>query len=94
MMVKEYLDWYWRWYLVSCGGSQKATENAVATAAKTKIIKAHNAAAIDFKTLQSRLGVKYQDENRSQSVTMDLRMEKGKQIWMSARFLGFTVAKV
>lgn len=80
--------------LISCGGSQKATENAVNSAAKTKIVKAHTAAAIDFKTLQSRLGVKYQDDNRSQSVTVDLRMEKGKQIWMSARVLGFTVAKV
>ena len=80
--------------LISCGGSQKATENAIATAAKTKIVKAHTAAAIDFKTIQSRLGVKYQDENRSQSVTVDLRMEKSKQIWMSARVLGFTVAKV
>ncbi|PRP67672.1 DUF4292 domain-containing protein [Nonlabens agnitus] len=80
--------------LISCGGSQKATENAVTTAAATKIIKSHNAAAIDFKTMQSRLGVNYQDENRSQSVTVDLRVEKGKQIWMSARVLGFTVAKV
>jgi outer membrane biogenesis lipoprotein LolB len=80
--------------LISCGGSKKVTENAVASAAKTKIVKAHKAAAIDFKTLQSRLGVNYQDENRSQSITVDLRMEKGKQIWMSARILGFTMAKV
>lgn len=79
--------------LISCGGSQKAAESAVANAAKTKVVKAHTAAAIDFKNMQSRLGVKYQDENRSQSINMDLRMEKGKQIWMSARIVGFTVAK-
>jgi hypothetical protein len=80
--------------LIACGGSQKATENAVATAAATKIIKSHNAAALSFTTLQSRLGVKYKDEKRSQSVTVDLRMKKGEKIWMSARVLGFTVAKV
>lgn len=80
--------------LISCGGSQKATENAVTTAAATKIIKSHNAAAIDFKTLQARLSVKYIDENQSKSLPVDLRIEKNKQIWMSARFLGFTVAKV
>ncbi|WP_231862356.1 DUF4292 domain-containing protein [Nonlabens marinus] len=80
--------------LISCGGSQKAAEKAVTTAAKTKIIKAHNLAVIDFNTIQSRLGVKYQDANRSHSLTVDLRMEKGKQIWMSVRVLGITMAKV
>ena len=64
--------------LISCGGSQKATETAVATAAATKIIKSHNAAAIDFKTMQSRLSVKYTDEDQSRSLPVDLRIEKGK----------------
>ncbi|WP_194851511.1 DUF4292 domain-containing protein [Nonlabens antarcticus] len=81
-------------FLISCGGTKKVTGNAVASAAKMKIIKSHNTAAIEFKTLQSRMNVKYQDPNQSQSVTVDLRMDKGKQIWMSARVLGFTVAKV
>ncbi len=79
--------------LVSCGGSQKATQNAVATAAKSKVIKAHNAAATDFKTMQSRMNVSYKDENQSQIVNVDLRVEKGKKIWISYRFLGATFAK-
>jgi outer membrane biogenesis lipoprotein LolB len=94
MMTKRILGLVLAFILISCGGSQKAAENAVASAAKTKIINAHNAAALEFKTLQSRMNVKYQDANQSQNVTVDLRMEKGTQIWMSARVLGFTVAKV
>ncbi len=94
MMTNRILGVALAFLLISCGGSQKATQNAVETAAKTKIVKSHNAAAIEFKTLQSRLGVKYQDPDRSQSITVDLRMEKGKQIWMSARVLGITMAKV
>ncbi len=94
MMTKRVLGLALALVLISCGGSQKVTQNAVETAAKTKILKSHNTAAIEFKTLQSRLGVKYQDKNQSQSITVDLRMEKGKQIWMSTRIAGFTLAKV
>lgn len=93
-MIKRILGLALAFVLISCGGSQKAAEIAVATAAKSKIVKAHEAAEIDFKTLQSKMNVTYQDPDRSQSLPVDLRMEKGKQIWMSARFLGFTVAKV
>jgi outer membrane biogenesis lipoprotein LolB len=94
MITKRILGFAIALLLISCGGSKKVTESAIESAAKTKIIKSHNAAAIEFKTLQSRLGVNYQDPDKSQSVTVDLRMEKGKQIWMSARILGFTMAKV
>ncbi len=93
-MTKHILGFTLAVLLVACGGTKTTTENAVSSAAKTKIIKSHTAAAIEFKTLQSRMNVNYQDPDRSQNVTVDLRMEKGKQIWMSARVLGITLAKV
>ncbi|MGJ8683891.1 MAG: DUF4292 domain-containing protein [Nonlabens sp.] len=80
--------------VMSCGSVQKAANNANATAKKASVVKAHEAARTDFKTMQSRLSVDYKDEKQSRSVTVDLRIEKGKQIWMSAKFLGFTAAKV
>ncbi len=80
--------------VISCGGVQKAANSASATAKKVSVVKAHTAARTDFKTMKSRLSVNYKDEKQSRNVTVDLRIEKGKQIWMSAKFLGFTAAKV
>jgi len=81
-------------FIVSCGSVQKASNNASATAKKNSVVKAHITARPNFKTMQSRLSVNYKDEKQSRNVTVDLRIEKGKQIWMSAKFLGFTAAKV
>ncbi|GAK74632.1 hypothetical protein JCM19296_210 [Nonlabens ulvanivorans] len=80
--------------ITGCGSVQKAANNASATAKKASVVKAHTAARTDFKTMQSRLSVSYKDEKQSRNVTVDLRIEKGKQIWMSAKFLGFTAAKI
>lgn len=80
--------------ITSCGSVKRATDSGEANAQKNKVVKSHLDAALDFKTLSARLGVDYKDDRREQSVTVDLRMEKGTQIWMSARVLGLTVAKV
>lgn len=78
----------------SCNSALKATATADAGAKKIRVIKAHKASMPSFKTLKSKLSVDYTDEKQSRSITMDLRMEKGKHIWMSARILGYTLAKV
>ncbi|OUS14242.1 deoxyuridine 5'-triphosphate nucleotidohydrolase [Nonlabens dokdonensis] len=80
--------------LMACGSTQRAANDAVATAKKSKVVKAHEAARIDFKTMKARLSVSYDNSQTTRSFTMNLRMEKGKQIWMSASILGFTGAKV
>jgi outer membrane biogenesis lipoprotein LolB len=80
--------------ITSCNSSLKATSTADAGAKKTRVIKAHLASMAKFKTLKSRMSVNYTDEKQSRSLTMDLRMERGKHIWMSAKILGFTLAKV
>ncbi|AZQ43233.1 DUF4292 domain-containing protein [Nonlabens ponticola] len=80
--------------ITACGTSRLASEDASTTAAKTKIINSHNNAAINFTTMQSRLRVRFQNPDQNRSVSVDLRMKQGEHIWMSARILGITLAKV
>ena len=61
--------------------------------ASAKIINSHYATHFNFKTLSARLKVRYKDENSSQGVSVSLRMEKDKVIWISASILGITLAK-
>ena len=58
------------------------------------IIETHIKASPKFKTLAGRVKVDYEDESKSQSITVSLRMEKDKQIWIKASILGITLAKV
>ncbi len=71
-------------------GSNKANR-AFAT---KDIIKIHEEAFPNFETLAARLQVSYEDDKKSQSVTVSLRMEKDKHIWIKASLLGITLAKV
>jgi len=44
--------------------------------------------------LAARVQLVYADQDREQSITASLRMEKDKTIWIKASFLGVTLAKV
>jgi outer membrane biogenesis lipoprotein LolB len=82
--------------LTSCGGlktlsgGSKPNKNLEAT----QLIQMHEATAPKFKTLAARLQVKYQTPKESKSITVSLRMEKDKKIWIKASILGVTIAKV
>ena len=52
-----------------------------------ELIRAHKKQDFKFKTLQSKVKVEYAQGNKSQSYSINLRMEKDKTIWMSK--LGF-----
>lgn len=80
--------------ITSCGSALTATDTALANAKKGQVIQAHSKNRTQFTTMKSKLSARYKDEKQSRSITVDLRMEQGKQIWMSAKFLGITVAKV
>ncbi len=82
--------------LVSCKGGKTVIGSTTADAslAVASIIKTHKAASPNFKTLASRVQVAYADEKKEQSVTVSLRMEKDKVIWIKAALLGITIAKV
>jgi hypothetical protein len=58
-----------------------------------QLIKEHNKKEPKFKTLQARVKVDYLQGDKSQSHTINLRMEKDKTIWLSAT-LGIVRAKI
>ncbi len=82
--------------MASCGGSKGINGSAVADKSLSvkDIITSHKEASPDFSTLAARLHVAYEDENKLQSITVSLRMEKDKTIWIKASILGITLSKV
>ncbi|HEA28998.1 MAG TPA: DUF4292 domain-containing protein [Leeuwenhoekiella sp.] len=79
-------------FLVS-GCKSTRTATTPEDLASAKIIDSHYGTHFDFKTLAARLKVRYKDEHTSQGVSVSLRMEKDKTIWMSASILGISLAK-
>ncbi|AVR44877.1 DUF4292 domain-containing protein [Christiangramia fulva] len=81
-------------FVVSCG-SRRGINRKIATrdAEAVSVIRKHYKTETDFKTANGKLRAVYQDENKSQAITLTFRMEKDKAIWMSASVLGFPVAK-
>ncbi|PKA82884.1 uncharacterized protein DUF4292 [Ulvibacter sp. MAR_2010_11] len=82
--------------LSSCGGTKGITgsNKADKSFSAKKITESHAAASPNFSTLAGRLQVVYEDNNKLQSITVSLRMEKDKIIWVKASLLGITIAKV
>ena len=78
--------------LASCGGAKNITD--IKNASAKEVISAHKAAAPEFKTLASRVQLVYETDEKLQSITVSLRMEKDKNIWIKASILGITIAKV
>ncbi len=77
--------------LASCGGAKNSTN--IESASAKEVISAHKAAAPEFKTLAGRVQLVYETEDKMQSITVSLRMEKDKNIWVKASILGITIAK-
>jgi len=59
----------------------------------TELINLHNTKSFNFSTLQSKLRLTYDNGQKSFSPTATLRMEKDKQIWLSVKVVGITMAK-
>ncbi len=78
--------------LASCGGAKNITN--IKNASAKEVITAHKAVAPDFETLAGRVQLVYETEDKLQSITVSLRMEKDKNIWIKASVLGITIAKV
>ena len=79
--------------VTSCGGT-KPTLGELPNLSSSEIINRHQQATPQFTTLAGRVQVVYEDEKKLQSMTVSLRMEKDKQIWVKASLLGITLAKV
>ena len=59
----------------------------------TRLIKAHKKNEVNFSTLQSKVKVEYVQGEKSQTHSVNLRMEKDKVIWLSAT-LGIVRVKI
>lgn len=78
--------------LTGCGSAKKITN--IEEASPKQVIAAHKQAASQFKTLAGRMQLVYETDEKMQSITVSLRMEKDKSIWIKASILGITIAKV
>lgn len=79
----------------ACSGSKAPGDRPEVSAMELdNIIQTHQSATPSFKTLASRVQVVYEEDERLQSITVSLRMEKDKTIWVKASLLGITLAKV
>ena len=80
---------------VGCKSAKSITNSGVLDSKITskELIRAHNKQDFKFKTLQSKVKVEYTQGTKSQSHTINLRMEKDKTIWISATF-GVVRAKI
>jgi len=84
-------------FMISCKSKAVAVQNNTneVVEAKTdkKAIEKHYDNKLDFSTLYIKASAKYVDEKQSQNVTAEIKIEKDKQILVSVRFLGITMAK-
>ena len=82
--------------VVSCSGSKVVNGSNLANRGMSSksIINTHNAAFPNFSTLAARMYVVYENGDDLQSITISLRMEKNKKIWVKASLLGITIAKL
>ena len=74
--------------LTACKSAKSVTNSGVLDSRITskELIRAHKKQNFKFKTLQSKVKVEYTQGTKSQSHTVNLRMEKDKIIWISASF--------
>jgi hypothetical protein len=82
-------------FLVGCKSAKNITSSGELNSklSSIQIIKEHTKHKAKFKTLQSRVKVEYIQGDKSQSHTINLRMEKDKTIWISS-FLNVVRVKI
>ena len=84
-------------FMISCKSKAVAIQNnnneVVVAKEDNKVIEKHYNNKLDFSTLYIKASARYSDEKQNQNVTAEIRIEKDKQILVSVRFLGITMAK-
>jgi len=81
--------------VISCGSKKAATNLIESDANAASLIKKHNASEANFKSLEARLRGSYETDEEQQSISVSMRMEKNKVIWLSAKLAGIIpLAKV
>lgn len=71
---------------VSCRSTKSLTSNGTIKEGMTskQLIKENKKQTADFKTLQAKVKIDYSEGDKSNGVSVTLRMEKDKIIWLSA----------
>ncbi len=78
----------------SCKSTKTASSSTVISMSSKKIVKHHYETEFDKTTITASIKARYSDANRSQVISIKLRMQKDSAIWMSGRFLGIPMAKI
>lgn len=69
----------------SCKSAKVISDGSIDNKLSAKsVVKAHYQNRLDFKTITGKVKIEYSDGDDDQSVSVSLRMEKDKGIWMSA----------
>lgn len=72
-------------FVFSCKSAKVISDGSIDNRLSAKsVVKAHYQNKMDFKTLTGRVKIDYSDGEDEQSVSVSLRMEKDKGIWLSA----------
>ena len=80
--------------MISCGSTKTITNRAdIKEESSKRVLKKHSKKNFDKNTLSADLKLKFNKSGSSQSMTVKLRLEKDKAIWLSGSVFGFTVAK-
>lgn len=83
--IKQYLLVVAIIFMASCKSTKLVSGGAVDAKLSAKsVIKAHYQNQANFKTLNGKVRISYSDGESSQNVSVSIRMEKDKAIWMSA----------
>lgn len=81
-------------FLSSCGTIKKAPSGTAEALSAKELFNNHKNTNPQFETLAARVQVTHQTQNKSQSISVNVRMKKNEIIWAKASILGITVAKV
>lgn len=72
---------------ISCKSSKVLTNGTINSKLSAKsVIKGHYQNELDFETIRGKMKIDYSDGENNQGVTVNLRIEKDKAIWISAPF--------
>ncbi len=73
--------------VASCGTKKVISDGSASEKMSAKnVIRQHYLNQLDFKTLAGKLKIDYSDGQEQQGLSVNLRMEKDKVIWISAPF--------
>ncbi|MBL4569249.1 MAG: DUF4292 domain-containing protein [Flavobacteriaceae bacterium] len=79
----------------SCKSSKSALGSVVVTKKMSakKVSNKHLATLLDKQTIEAKLKVIYRDNRKKQKLTIKLRIEKDKVIWVNATVMGLLVSR-